>query len=381
MINPYFKPSQPGSFSGKSTFIKTQKLHGKNIDVNDLNKILINSEAYTMHFPAKRHFKRRQIIVKGIDDTWQADLVDLNNIKHINNDSRYILTIIDVFSKYAWGIPIQDKKAKTITNAFENIFIKFKRIPKRIHTDKGGEFINYSLKNIAKKYKFKIFALDSEMKASIIERFNRTLKQKMYRFFTHTANYRYIDILDDLINSYNKTYHSSIKTAPELVNKENESEIWSRLYQFPPELFAIKFKIGDKVRISKEKSHFEKGYTAKWTREHFLIHNVLPTSPPVYKIIDLLGNPIKGSFYSQQLQIIDDKDTFYKVEKILKKKKIRGKEQYLIKWLGYPDIHNSWEPASSFANIETDGTLSQKGLIKLINLDRDESDRLQFSDI
>ena len=115
-------------------------------------------------------------------------------------------------------------------NGFKKIF-SYNRIPKRIQTDKGNEFLNKNLVNYLKTFKnnIKLYTLNSEMKASVVERFNRTLKEKMWRYFTFKQTYRYLDIIHDLIKSYNNTHHRTIKTTPTNVNKENEKEIWSNI--------------------------------------------------------------------------------------------------------------------------------------------------------
>ena len=230
-------------------------------------------------------------------------------------------------------------------NGFKKIF-SFNRIPKRIQTDKGNEFLNKNLVNYLKTFKnnIKLYTLNSEMKASVVERFNRTLKEKMWRYFTFKQTYRYLDIIHDLIKSYNNTHHRTIKTTPTNVNKENEKEIWSNIYgSFDVNIISpplkYKYNIGDLVRISKSKALFDKGYTANWTREIFKIYHRYPRTPPVYKIIDIHPtNPeiVDGVFYENQLQKIIKEDNVYYVEEILKERSSKkGKEVY-IKWLGYP---------------------------------------------
>lgn len=180
------------------------------------------------------------------------------------------------------------------------------------------------------------------MKACVVERFNRTLKEKMWRYFTHAGNKKFIEILDDLVKSYNNSYHRTIGTTPTSVNQKNENKIWQRMYSFKNEDIDLKFKVGDKVRITKEKTLFEKGYTPNWTREIFYINKAIPRLPPVYELKDLNNQIIEGHFYEQEIQKIHKQDDVYKIEEILKTKTAKGKTQYFVKWLGYPSTFNSW---------------------------------------
>ena len=277
-LSEYTDPSKPGSFSGQSTFINELKKRNKKINVKEIEDFLSNEETYTLHKKIVKKFERNKIIVSGIDDTFQADLIDVSNIKEFNDDYRYILTCIDVFSKYAWAIPIKTKTAKDVLEAFKIIF-KDNRIPERLQTDEGNEFLNKILKSYLVSFKrpIKHYILNSEMKAAIVERFNRTLKEKMWRYFTFKRTYRYLDILDDLLTSYNNSFHRTIKTTPVNVNEKNEAEIWKNTYNFNKDEvntkdIQFKFKIGDLVRLSKSKKFFDKSYTSNWTREIFKIH-------------------------------------------------------------------------------------------------------------
>jgi hypothetical protein len=342
----YTDPSFPGSFSGAHSFIKSIKQKNKKIKSNDVKKWLQEQETYTLHRPKLKNYKRNRVIVSGIDDTWQADLVDVRSLADENDEFKYILTCIDVFSKYGWAIPLKNKTGKSITEAF-NLIFQNNRVPTKLHVDKGSEFYNTDFKKLLKKHDISMYSTKSELKACIVERFNRTLKERMWRFFNETNKYRYIDVLDKLLSSYNQTYHRSIKAIPIAVNKENELKIFSNLYGYKKnegddESIKLKFKIGDKVRISKSKRVFEKGYTPNWTREIFIIDKILLTIPPTYIIKDLDNEIKEGKFYQSELQKIYKYDEVFKVNKVLKTRTKNGKKEYLVNRLGYPDKFNSW---------------------------------------
>lgn len=229
--------------------------------------------------PARRNYPRRKVVVGGIDETWQADLVDMQKYSQLNKGFNFLLTVIDVVSKFAWTIPIKHKSGQDVTAALESIF-KTKRIPKKIQADDGIEFYNKNVKNLLKKHKIKLYSTYSGTKASIVERFNRTLKTKMWKQLEIQGNDKWVDILPILTQDYNRSKHRTIGMKPIEVNESNKNIVLQRIneqkyYKIP--FRKPKFKVGDVVRISKAKHIFEKGYTANWTTENYTITKVLST--------------------------------------------------------------------------------------------------------
>jgi hypothetical protein len=256
-------------------------------------------EAKELHKPIIRKFKRRKVIVHKIDDIWSADLVDMQPFSRQNKGYRYLLTVIDIFSKFAWAIPLKTKTGKEMIEAFE-ILIKDRK-PNKLWTDAGKEFVNQNFKKFLLDNGIELYQTFNEGKAVVIERFNRTLKEKMYRYFTETNGNKYLDNLPKLISNYNNTIHSTIKMTPTEGSKlENANKIH---YSSEVTKDKPKFKIGDRVRIYKYKKLFSKGYETNWTKEIFEISEIKPTSPITYKIRDLNGEEILGSFYKQELNL------------------------------------------------------------------------------
>ena len=173
--------------------------------------------------------------------------------KSQNKNFNYILTVIDIFSKFAWAIPIKNKTGDSITRAFEIIFKD--RIPTKLHTDKGLEFINKSTQNLFKRKGIHWFATENETKAQVVERFNRTLKSKMYKYFTAKGTKTWIDIIDELVYNYNNSYHRSIKMTPvEGSLKKNSKIVYNNLFpKLQSKPVKSKFSMGDRVRISKKR--------------------------------------------------------------------------------------------------------------------------------
>ena len=257
-----------------------------------------------------------------------------------NKGIKYLLAVIDVFSKYGWIRGLKDKKTETVSKAFEEIF-ESKRKPKMLWTDKGSEFVSKHFKDFLKREGITLYHTENEEKSSVVERWNKTMKTKMWKMFTVNNNTVYWDKLDKLVNDYNSR-HSSIGMTPvEASKKKNEKKVWSNLYG---DLIFLKpgkpkFAIGDHVRISKYKRKvFDKGYTPNWTEEIFVIYKVLPTKPITFGIVDLMGEKIKGSFYEKELQ--KAKQETFRIEKIVRRDK--KKKKALVKWNGYPDKFNSW---------------------------------------
>ena len=225
----------------------------------------------------------------GIDKTWAADLVEMQAFSESNRGVRYLLTVIDVFSKYGWMLPLKVKTGKSVADACKEIFKKSKRKPEKLWTDKGREFYNKHVKELG----VEIYSTENEEIFSVVERWNRTMKEKMFKYFTANNTNKYIDVLDDFVERYNHTRHSSIKMTPvEASKKENEVRVYRNLYpDFTRRPMRAKFKTGDKVRILKKKGLFEKRFTPNWT-EVFAVSKIQRTSPVTYKITDLNGEEI-----------------------------------------------------------------------------------------
>lgn len=285
-----------------------------------------------LHKPARRNFKRRRVIVKGIDDLWQADLVDMKPYSRFNAGNKYLLVVIDVLSKYAWVEPVLTKSAKHVTRAFEKI-LEQGRVPRNLQTDDGKEFFNSDFKAVMNKYNINHYSTYSTMKASVVERLNRTLKEKMWKRFSLQGNYKYLKMLPEIVTEYNNTVHSTTNMKPKDVNKKMAKELLKTIYSHIKIAAPGKFKIGDDVRISKYKNLFAKGYTPNWTTEIFKIIKIKKTNPATYLLQDGQGQPIAGSFYEHELQRTSNPDV-YLVERVIKR---RG-DNIFVKWLGFDII-------------------------------------------
>ena len=335
----YYDAKQPGSFGGVSPLAKA--LRQKR---SETQKWLSFEDAYTLHKPARRKFPRRRTIVGGIDHQWQADLIDVQKLKKHNGGNVFLLTCIDVFSKYAWVVPLKDKTGGTLSQAFQEIFASGRK-PLKLQTDKGTEFKNRTVQKLLKEAKIEFFTTENEdIKAAVVERFNRTLKERLWRYFTKTNTLRYLDVLPDVVYAYNHSFHRSIQRAPIEVNTKNQEDVWQCLYGGGEPTKRTKLKVGDRVRISKARRVFKKGYLPSWTLELFTIEEVIRTTPTTYTIKDDNGEVLKGTFYEQELQKVGEKDT-YDIEAVLDQRlDKKGQREYLVKWVGYDESFNQWIP-------------------------------------
>ncbi|XP_062823722.1 putative uncharacterized transposon-derived protein F54H12.3 [Anolis carolinensis] len=352
----YFSPGKVGSLGGVWPLFQEAKKQCKTVRKGDVTQWLSKQDSYTLHRPARIHFKRNKTIVSHVDSQWQADLVDMQRLSKFNRGYKYILTVIDILSKYAWGLPLKDKSGREVSEAFNTIFTQDGRKPEKLQTDRGREFLNKAVSTLLKHHGVHHFVTNNEVKAGVVERFNRTLKTKMWRYFTAHNTFTYIDVLPMFLKSYNHSFHHTIKTRPVDVNDSNALDVWRKVYgpHVKRKEELSQFRKGDHVRISKSKGKFAKGYEQNFTSEIFIVDQVLQkTSRPVFLLKDYAGEDVIGTFYPEELQKINtDKDRIYRIEKILATKGRGARKQCLVKWLGWPSKFNSWVLASEVTEPE-----------------------------
>lgn len=288
-----------------------------------------------IHKPARINFKRRKVIVKSLLDLMQADLVDMREYEKENQGYKYILVVINCFSKYVWTFPLKSKTAKEVAENLENVF-KI-QTPMHLCTDSGGEFTGKEVQALMKKYNVAHYVVYSEKKASIVERVNRTLKGMMWKEFNMQGTYKWLDLIKNVVNAYNNRKHRTIGMKPAEVKKKHEKLLLKTVFNRIKMTTTPKYQVGDYVRISKFRGAFDKQYKPNWSTEIFTIKKVQLTNPVTYLLQDENNQDIKGGFYELQLQKVKYSD-IYLVEKVLKRK---GKKVF-VKWLGFDNKHNSW---------------------------------------
>ena len=287
--------------------------------------------AEELHKPIIKKFEKRKVHAAFKDNIWSADLADMQLLSRYNKGIRFLLCVIDIFSKYAWVVPLKDKKGVSIVTAFQSILKQSNRKPNKIWVDKGSEFYNASFKKWLQDNDIVMYSTNDEGKSVVAERFIRTLKRKIYKQMTSISKTVYIDKLNDIVDEYNNTYHTTIKMKPIDVKDNRYINTNKEINNKDP-----KFKVGDRVRISKYKNIFAKGYTPNWSEKVFVIKKVKTTAPWTYVINDLNGEKITGTFYEKELQKTNQEE--FRIEKVVKRK---GDKIY-VKWTGYDNSFNSW---------------------------------------
>ena len=252
-------------------------------------------------------------------------------ISRFNKVFRFLLCVVDIFSKYAWVVPFKDKKGVSIVNTFQSILKQSNRKPNKIWADKGSEFYNNSFNKWLQGNDIVMHSTHNEGKPVITERFIRTLKNKIYKYMTSISKNVCIDKLDDIVNEYGNTYHRTNKMKPIDVKDNTYINIGKEIDDKDP-----KFKVDDHVRISKYKNIFAKGYTPNWSEEIFEIKRNKNAVPWIYVINDLKGEEVIGTFYEKEFQKTNQEE--FKIEKVIKKK---GNKLY-VKWKGYDNSFNCW---------------------------------------
>ena len=298
-----------------------------------------------LYKPMRKKFLRRRTIIKGIDDLWQADIIDMQLYSKENRGYKYILCVICAFSKYLWLVPLKNKSAKIVAEAMQYVLNNSNhRIPKNLQTHLGKEFYNQLFANLLKKYGINHYSSYTIIKCAIAERVIRTIKQNIYKMFGLQGHYKWINELNNITHKYNNTVHRTINMKPIDVKKKHEKRLLSTVYSHIKLATHKKFQVGDIVRISKQKTIFEKGYTPNWTTELFKIFRIKFGYPTVYILKDFNDSEIKGAFYAEELQKVKHNNA-YLVEKILKRK---GNKVF-VKWLGFSNKDNSWVSKADIA--------------------------------
>ena len=295
-------------------------------------------------------FPRRKMYSKRVNDVWAIDLMDFTqNLVSVNRQNRYALIVIDIFSRYVFGVPIKNKNALTVTRAFESILEESGTRPLLICSDHGAEFFNRTFKNMLEKNGIKIYSTYQDVKSSIVERVIRTLRKMIKRHFIISNSSVWYNALSSIIAKYNHKKHRTIGMTPSDAQKSENHDLVYKT-QFPnatkkqiPASFP-KFLSGDQVRISMKRQTFAK--EVGWSEQVYVIDQYKPGNPPVYTIKDLNGTPIEGTFYEDQMKPTEQ--NIYRIDKVLKRRTTKnGTKQVYVRWSGYDHDFDSWIDESS----------------------------------
>ena len=353
----YYDIKKPAAYTGVQSLKRRLKSLGIKISSRELREWLSSQTTYGVMRSARKHYKTPKTIVGGILDQYQADLVDMRAYTKSNEGFQYILTVIDVFSKVAYAEPLRTKSGAEVAEALRRVFLASDRPPTKLQTDAGKEFLDKRVQQLLSEHKVKFFVSQSNYKAAVCERFNRTLKTRMWKYFFAKNTTKWVDILQDLIRAYNDSYHRAIAMQPNQVNAENEQQVWTRLYggsgkKKKQKITRSKFKVGDLVRILTKKHLFEKGYTQNFSTRLYRIMRIVARggeNPHSYELEEAdTSEPVLGSFNEAELQLVnlrggkeeEEEDTV--IDMILDREGKGGNSRFLVKWKDKPKYMAQW---------------------------------------
>jgi transposase InsO family protein len=359
----YYDPKNPAAFSSISKLYKACRLENPNVTYQSVKDWLAGERGYGLHKPTRHVFSRNKCILSRADEQWQADLVDMQAFKAYNQGCSYLLTVIDMFSKYAFVIPLKNKNASTLKVAFKEIF-SHKRVPEKLQTDQGTEFENRILGVYLHSMGVKHFTTTNrQIKCAVVERFNRTLKNLLYKYMTARRTKEYLDVLQDFVASYNRTKHGVTKMRPidvGVYDLEDRERVFKNTYGYTNlrELImhqvnrdksnSSDIKKGDLVRVAKLRKTFQRGFKPNWSDSLYRIRNVIKRlGKPVYEIIDMTGHVKHKKFYPEEVQKITR--NMLNAARVLQTRTKNGVVQQLIQWNSYAPEKRCWVNASDLS--------------------------------
>lgn len=352
-IRDYVSPGSPIAFASPGLIFH---YYNKQIPIKTIKKWLTSVDAYTLHrqpkLPRPRnptyvYFKRYQI---------QIDLIDLGHLSSANDNTRYLITAIDIFTRFAFVRPIKNKTAQSFMAGFKSIMQQAKTFPRRILADKGAELKNRIFHQYCRENGIHVIHANNLTHAPFVERFNRTLKSLMFRYMTYKQTDRYIDVLPLLVKTYNNRKHRIIGMTPTQAEapgqtyaiRRSQEKHYVKIKRSKP-----KFEVGQSVRISKFKGHFDRGFTQQFQEEIYRIKSVSTRLPiPTYELETYdKDETVEGNFYGSELTEVEAPEYFI-IEKIIKRKRDRqtGQRMVLVKWQGYKNA--SWIPEKDVVDRE-----------------------------
>jgi hypothetical protein len=312
--NSFYNTKQPSAFTGVDSVARAARRSEKTVTPAKAREWISGETAYVLHRPVQRRFPRSKIFAPAQHALWEADLTFFDKLKRFNDNIKYLLVVIDVFSKVAAVEPLHTKSTNEVSRAFEKILRRLRATPGKLRTDRGTEFNSVVFRRLMAKHNIHHYmTLDADIKAGVAERFNRTIKGRVSRFMTANHTRRYLPQLQNLVAGYNDSFHRSIGMTPNSVNKANARVVWERLYgegRRRTRLLRPKFKTGDRVLITKQHDVFDRGYTRNWQEEVFIVQRVSVHHPYRYYLIDGSGEVLEGTFYEQELQHVSHKIKF-----------------------------------------------------------------------
>ena len=348
----YFDPKSEAGFASIDKLYAAAKLKDPHVTRDDVRNWLASEMTYSLHAPTTVNFSRNRCIVEHVDEQWQADLVDMSNVRRSNSNHAFILTVIDMFSKFAFTVPLKCKSGLALRDAFQKIF-STGRVPLKLQTDKGTEFTNRILQDFLAKYDVHFFTTTNiNIKCAVVERFNRTLKMKMFKYLTANSTKRYIDVLSSITDAYNRSKHRTTKMRPIDVDPhdiQDEKCVFLNTYGVPTKVDLLQkslnrkdqFDIGDEVRIALVKKTFNKGYKQQWSKETYRIVNCIHRiDKTVYELCNSSRRVIRKKFYPEEISKVTV--NLSHIDHVVRSRTVSDRKQHLVKVKDSQGERNRW---------------------------------------
>lgn len=359
----YYDPRNPASYSSIAKLYKACRLENPHVTYSNVKDWLAGERVYSLHKPTRHIFRRNKSVVSRVDEQWQADLVDMQHFRASNSGCKYLLTVVDMFSKYAFVVPLKNKSGSTLKAAFKDIFSEG-RVPEKLQTDQGTEFENSTVGKYLHSMGVRQFSTrNRQIKCAVVERFNRTLKGKIYKYMTAHGTEEYLDVLDNIVESYNKTRHSVTKMRPvdvDQADQEDQEKVFKNTYGFTNlrELILHQVKLnettapglqsGDLVRIANLRKTFQRGFKPSWSEALYKVRKTIKRlGKPVYELSDSSGHVLRKKFYLEELQKVTK--NMLNAARILKTRERNGILQNYIQWTVNAPEDRSWVNAADMA--------------------------------
>ena len=363
----YSDPRYQGGLSSVDKLFAAVRERDPRVTRDEVKNWLRGQFSYTLHHQARRTWDRNKIIVDGPHIQCQIDIADMSPYKGENRGYRYILTMIDCFSRFGLAEPMMTKTAKETADVLGRMIDRYPI--QQCQADRGREWYNQLVRQkLAFKGTFLFYTHNQDIKCSEVERFNQSIKRKVFRLFTLRGNRNWVDHLQDIIHGYNNTIHRTIKMKPADVTEDDKERLFKLMYDgfedrtelynhmLTQPLGKSPFKVGDIVKLRYYLPPLEHSYLPNYDDRYFKIARIVRGYPYArYKLIywekDKSGQdiPFEGSFYAQELQHVNHGE--YRIE--VKERRGRGSTaQALVHYLGYPKSFDAWVPASQVRNLQ-----------------------------
>lgn len=372
----YYDITNPNGFGGVGKLLRAAKEEGfEEASYGKVKKWLQSQENYSTNVSARHKVNRGHIPITALDFRWQCDLLSFESVKEKNDGHSFILVAMDEFSRYCFTRPLKRKTGPMVSEALESIF-KIRRPLYSLRSDRRQEFRARQVGEVAKKYGIYQSFIYHESHGTMVERLNRTLKLKLWKYMQYKNTHRWLDALEAVTKSYNNSVHSSLGVAPSSVTPDNEDEIRLKQYlirekKYGPKKAMVKkregkplgrvmkrkrktkYKVGDLVRVSYLKNKFSRGYDQQYSSELFYVKKayVRPgDNIDVYQLEDWYHKSIDGTFFNEELIATKAPEEF-PIEKILKKEKRKGKWYYYVKFRNWDKKYSEWVEADAVRDL------------------------------